>query len=290
MAIPKGNDIYRQTLEVPKWIRYTGKFLQFISISLATRYAAKLFMTPFKYKIPKRESHMDQQSRQEKLIVPQNHKEIVVYNYGSGTKKALLIHGWSGRGTQLVKIADMLLDSGYQTISFDAPAHGKASGKTTHMKEFMEAALYLDEKYGPFDIAIGHSLGGMTILNAIKRGLKLRKVVTIGSGDIVTDIMDDFVHKLGLKPEISERMRNYFENQFGERMNDYSASYAAKKVTIPVLVVHDEHDEEVPVSAAIHIHENLKNSQLFTTKNLGHRKILGNGTVIENIHKYITNT
>jgi alpha-beta hydrolase superfamily lysophospholipase len=45
-------------------------------------------------------------------------------------KKILLVHGWSGRGTQLFKIADELLKQGYSTISFDAPAHGKSPGKT----------------------------------------------------------------------------------------------------------------------------------------------------------------
>jgi esterase/lipase len=43
-----------------------------------------------------------------------------VYQYGQSDKKVLLVHGWSGRGTQLVKIADALLKSGYSTISFDA--------------------------------------------------------------------------------------------------------------------------------------------------------------------------
>jgi hypothetical protein len=51
--------------------------------------------------------------------IPTINKSVVVYQYGSD-KKVLLVHGWSGRGTQLVKIADALLKSGCSTISFDA--------------------------------------------------------------------------------------------------------------------------------------------------------------------------
>jgi alpha-beta hydrolase superfamily lysophospholipase len=85
-------------------------------------------------------------------------------------KRVLLVHGWSGRGTQLFKIADELLKQGYSTISFDAPAHGKSPGKTTIMVDFI-TTIEINKQFGPFDAAIGHSLGGMSVLNA-KKGLK----------------------------------------------------------------------------------------------------------------------
>ncbi|MBC9796681.1 alpha/beta hydrolase, partial [Sinomicrobium weinanense] len=168
----KGNNNgYRQTIEIPKSIRYTGKFLQSLSPGLATKFAAKLFTSPFKYKIPKREQHMDGESRQTRKNIPSIDKEIVVYEYGDSPEKILLVHGWSGRGTQLVKIADALCKAGYSTVSFDAPAHGRADGKTSNMAEFIEAVMLLEKEYGPFKAAIGHSLGGMTLLNAVKKGL-----------------------------------------------------------------------------------------------------------------------
>jgi esterase/lipase len=58
-------------------------------------------------------------------------------------------------------------------------------------------------------------------------------------------------------------------------MNDYSAYKAAKEITIPILVIHDKDDLEVPVKAAQHIYDHLKNGKLLLTEGLGHRKILG---------------
>ncbi|MDP3679253.1 MAG: alpha/beta hydrolase [Flavobacterium sp.] len=280
---------HTQSLKIPRIILLTSKLISFISPKLITLFAAKLFTTPIKHKIPKRELEMDRNSIQKLIPVPAINKEVVLYQYGKSEKKILLVHGWSGRGTQLFKIADELLKAGYSTISFDAPAHGKSPGKTTIMVDFIATILEIDKQFGPFEAAIGHSLGGMSVLNAIKKGLKVNHAVVIGSGDIVEDIMDDFVAKLELKPIISTFLRLHFEKKYQEKMNSYSAFLAAKEMAIPVLVIHDNNDPEVPVKAGIHIHKYLKNGELLLTDGLGHRKILGNHKVIEKTVQFIQN-
>ncbi len=280
---------HTQSLKIPRIILLTSKLISFISPKLITLFAAKLFTTPIKHKIPKRELEMDRNSIQKLIPVPAIDKEVLLYQYGKSEKKILLVHGWSGRGTQLFKIADELLKAGYSTISFDAPAHGKSPGKTTIMVDFIATILEIDNQFGPFEAAIGHSLGGMSVLNAIKKGLKVNHAVVIGSGDIVEDIMDDFVAKLELKPIISTLLRLHFEKKYQEKMNSYSAFLAAKEIAIPVLVIHDNNDPEVPVKAGIHIHKYLKNGELLLTDGLGHRKILGNHKVIEKTVQFIQN-
>lgn len=274
---------------IPKVILFIAKSLQAISTPLTVKFAKKLFSTPIKYKTPKREFEMDAKSHQELVFIPEISKKIMVYKYGSGSKNALLVHGWSGRGTQLVKIADQLVELGYTTISFDAPAHGKSSGTSTLMIEFIASVLELERIHGKFDIAIGHSLGGMTVLNSIKKGLKVDKAVIIGSGNSINDILHDFVKKMKLKPAIADLMRTSFEAAFNESMENYSGSNAAKEVNIPVLVMHDKDDEDVPFTASENIHKTLKNSELYLTENLGHRKILGNEEVILRIKEFILN-
>lgn len=229
---------------------------------------------------------MMEKSTLSKHKVPAIDKEIIVYEYGKSARKVLLVHGWSGRGTQLCKLADMLLDMGFSTVSFDAPAHGKSPGKTTHMLEFIECVHSLEENFGPFDYAIGHSLGGMTLLNAVKRGLSVKKLVVVGSGDKVTDIAEDFAVRIGMNSRIAKRMKERFDRLAGMDIEMLSASFAAQNVHIPVLVIHDTHDTEVPVEAAHHIHENLSEGYLMITKGLGHRKILGDKKVIERIQEF----
>ena len=274
---------------IPSFILYTAKVLQSISKKLTVKFAKKLFSTPIRYKLPKRELEMNSNTKQELIYIPKIGKKIMVYHYGTSAKKVLLVHGWSGRGTQLVKIADKLIDMGYATISFDAPAHGKSPGKTTLMLEFIESILELEKLYGKFDFAIGHSLGAMSILNSIKQGLNVKKAVILGSGDSINDILLDFVSKIQLKPEIATLMRESFEEKFNDSMESYSGAVAAEKVLIPMLVFHDKEDEDVPYTASVNIHNKLKNSELILTDNLGHRKILGDDKVISKIQEFLEN-
>lgn len=272
---------------IPKIILYTAKLLELISTKLVVTFSNRLFTTPIKHKIPKREFDMDKNSTQNLIFIPSIKKEIMVYEYGKNNKKVILVHGWSGRGTQLVKIADKLLELGYSTISFDAPAHGKSPGKTTLMTEFIESILELEKQYGSFEYIIGHSLGGMSTLNSIKRGLNVKKAVIIGSGDSVNDILFDFVNRLKLKSKIAVKMRESFETEYQMDMESFSGNIAAKDVKVPVLVIHDKNDEDVPYTASENIHKNLKNSKLLLTKELGHRKVLGDAKVIESIKNFI---
>ena len=273
-------------LPIPKFIIKTGQFLNLFSTKAVVLYAAKLFTTPIKHRIPKRELEMDTNSIQQLISVPSINKSIMVYEYGKSDKKVLLVHGWSGRGTQLFKIADALLKEGYSTVSFDAPAHGKSPGNSSIMLEFIASIFELEKQFGPFEMAIGHSLGGMAVLNAVKSGFHTDKIVVIGSGDIVQDIIDDFIKKLQLKPEISIKLRDHFENKYDEAMDNYSAFKAAEAIEKPILVVHDENDYEVPVKAGINIHQHVKNGDLLLTQGLGHRKILGDTNVIQKIIEF----
>ncbi len=285
---PNATTKHRQNLEIPKPIRLTGKTLQFISLNLAARFAMHLFTTPFKFKAPKREIEMEKHSEKTRERLPKAKKDFIAYRYGAPQKKkALLIHGWNGRGTQLVTLANMLLKQGYQVVSFDATGHGKSPKNKSNMLEFIEAAFILQEHYGPFDLIIGHSLGGMATINAIKDGLQVKKAVIIGSGDVVQDIIKDFVHQLELKPQVATLMKSSFEKHFNRSMDSFCVHDAAQHIDIPVLVIHDQNDLDVPVSAAYNIAEKLKNGELFITKKLGHRKILGDKIVLSKIKTFI---
>ena len=287
---PSANNITIHSITVPKIpasIIATGKILQFIAPPLAVLFAIKLFRTPIRFKTPAREKMMADSAQKKLVLIPELKKEVMVYSYGYSKRKALLIHGWSGRGTQLFKIADKLLENGFMTISFDAPAHGKSTGKTTMMNEFVKTAQFLEKEFGPFEIALGHSLGGMTVLNAIKQGLNAKKGIVIGSGDVISDIIKEFVAKIQLKPKMADKIKLQFYKNFGEDIDNYSAYIAAKSVKIPILVIHDTEDAEVPVSCAHHIRQNLEQGEILITNGLGHSRILKDSRVIDRIIEFI---
>jgi len=277
-----------QRLLVPTYILVISRFLTTVSPFLASRFAAKLFLTPFKYKLPEREKEMDSNSVQQKVMVPSMNREIITYEYGQSKKKILLVHGWSGRGTQLSKIAEAMKAKGYMIISFDAPAHGKAEGKMSMMPFFIKAIHHMNENYGPFDAIIGHSLGGMSSLRAIRQGLETKKLVIIGTANNISEITRHFAQNMKMNNKVARKMKAYLDNRFNEDMDILSGGESAKHVKTPSLIIHDKKDVDVKINSAYEIHEELENSELMVTSGLGHRRILGNQEVINKIATFIT--
>src|SRR5690554_2430029 len=200
-----------------------------------------------------------------------------------------ILHGWSGRGTQLVSIAKAFKELNYTIVSFDAPGHGKSPKTTTNMKHFIEAVFELEKKYDGFDVVVGHSLGGMTLINCLGRGLQASKAIIIGSGNKTKDITDDFLVSIGMNKKIAPLLIQCFENKYNDKMSHYDVDLHAQNVTVPILIIHDKDDKDVPVKSAESIHKKLINSQLIITKGLGHRKVLGDEKVIESIRDFVLN-
>jgi len=143
------------------------------------------------------------------------------------------------------------------------------------------------KSWNNYNPAIGHSLGGMALLNAVCEGLKIKRLVTIGAADIITDIIQHFTRTLTLKDEVGKKMKANLDQLFGRDIDYASAHNAAKSVHIPTLIMHDENDTDVSVNCAHAIYNELSDGSIHITKNLGHRRILGNKEVIQKIEKFL---
>jgi len=276
----------RQSFKIPRIIIYIGKFLQLFSSGLTVKYVKFLFQKPIRHKRPEAEKYLLEDVKLTMLPVPEIGKNIAVYKWGSGEKKALVVHGWSGRATQMYKIIQAFLDKGYTVYSFDAPAHGASTGKRTMMPEFIKTIHKIANKYGAFDITVGHSMGGIASLNVQGEYQDFKKLVVIGTPDSIFNIFHGFVKQLELKPKIAKKLIQVFEKITGKSIFDFHGSTQAAKIDIPVLVIHDDDDKEVPVTDALNNYKHLKNGKLLRTKGLGHNRILKNKKVVEGIMEF----
>lgn len=275
------------TFAIPRPLIIFGKILQFFSKGLATLYVAKIFSTPLKLPAPERELTMRNSSKKETIKIPGCKAEVQMYIYGYSKKKVLLVHGWAGRGTQLFQIADKVLENRMMVVSFDGPAHGLSSGKRTNMMEFLETIREVNKKYGPFDAAIGHSFGAMSLLNAVADGLKVQKLVTIGADNSIPQAFQYFVQKMELKPSITVRLTELFEEKYNKKLDSLTTEHKAAHINIPTLVIHDSEDKYVPVSSAISIRQKLQDGELLITNGLGHHRIFKDSFVIQRIIDFI---
>ncbi|WP_237275679.1 alpha/beta fold hydrolase [Tenacibaculum ovolyticum] len=282
------SNIFPPSIVIPKPIIALAKFTQFFSTRLTAKFAARIFITPIQFSTPKRESVMLESAQKKIINIPSISKEIKVLSYGYSKKKVLLVHGWAGRSTQLYMIADKLLEKGYMVISFDGPAHGESSGKTTAMPEFIETISEIDKQFGPFEAAVGHSFGGTTLYNSVATNFQIKKLVTVGAADKISDVILNFTNNLKTKPIVATKIKNSFDKRWQQDIDSHSSSIVAKKIKIPTLIVHDSNDGDVPVSCAINIRQNLQEGKLLITKGLGHTKILRNKKVTSEIVTFIT--
>ena len=287
MELLKNKKSLIPSLIIPKPVSYFAKILELISSRLASFFGIRLFITPVNFPIPKREQYMLKSAQKKRLHIPEIKKEIEILSYGYSKKKVLLVHGWSGRSTQLFAFADKLLENGYMVISFDGPAHGKSTGKTTMMPEFLKTIQKINTTFGPFEAAIGHSFGATSLYNAAATFLDIKTFIAIGSGDRISDIISNFVKNLYLNEKSAKKIQLGLEKKWMIHVDDFSSSTVAKKIKIPVLVVHDIIDGDVPVSCAYRIRQNLEKGSLLITNGLGHTKILRNNEIVHKSIKFI---
>ena len=287
MKLLENKKILIPSLVIPKPVSYFAKVLELISVRLASLFGMRLFMTPINYPIPKREQYMLKSAQKKRIFIEDINKEIEILSYGYSRKKVLLVHGWCGRSTQLFTFADKLLENGYMVISFDGPAHGKSSGKTTMMPEFLKTIKKINTTYGPFEAAIGHSFGATSLYIAASDFLTIKSLIAVGSGDKISDIILNFSKNLYLKEKSAQLIQSRLEKKWNLKVNDSSSSTVARKINIPVLVVHDVTDGDVPVRCAYEIRKNLKRGSLLITNGLGHTKILRNEEVIKKSINFI---
>ena len=281
------NTVPKNNFGIPAGLIRTGKTLQFFSKSLAASFVAKLFVKPTRHKTPEREEMMRESAKGEMVLIPSLGYEVMVYTYGYSKTKVLLAHGWSGRGTQMYAIADKILENGMMIISFDGPAHGLSKGKTTSQADFVKTIEFLNSTYGPFEAAIGHSFGSISLLKSVSNGLKLNKLVVIGTEFTITNIIENLIDSLQLKSSIVHKLKKKLDQKYKGDIEFYSAANSAKNVTIPTLILHDTKDKNVDVSSAYKIRQNLVNGELLVTNGLGHHRILRDKDIIDKLVEFI---
>ena len=106
-------------------------------------------------------------------------------------------------------------------------------------------------------------------------------------GDKMRMIFDNYIKTVGLKLTTGALMTSFFEKKFKINIADYSSSTVVRKLNTPTLIIHDEDDADIDVLCASSIVKQHPNALLLKTKGLGHRKILRDEYVLNQIKSFI---
>lgn len=275
----------------PKALVYLPKafsLLEKISPQLAAKLALNLFLRPFRFPLPNREKEALESAKIFKIRV-ENH-EVAIYEWGESKGPVIwVLHGWSGRVTQLSAIIKEFVEIGYKVYGIDAPGHGKSPGKVSNVLLFESALQELNRIKGSPSAYIGHSLGGAVGFLAIRNGIELKKIVSIGAPSISDEILKEFLKKVGLKDSTHKQLESTFEKRFEQPFSNFTAlKWVQPPPEIPVLIIHDKDDRDAPFHHAEKLKEKLPKAELFVTQDLGHNRILRDNEVIKKVISFIT--
>lgn len=251
-----------------------------LSPQLAGRIAYKLWLTPTRFSTPESERAALESAEIAHCNI--NANRIATYSWGHSGPTVLLVHGWSGRGTQLGAFVEPLVEAGFRVLSFDAPAHGSSSGKQTTLYEITGVLLALNNQFGPFESVITHSFGGPCLAVAMQRGLKTSSVVSLSPPARVAALVEKFTDTLAIPEKAGNDFVRRFKDAFGEKvMQQASMDNNVTGLQIPALVIHDEDDADVPWQQGQAVARAWDNARFIKTSGLGHRRILRDASTIK---------
>ncbi|UUY08374.1 alpha/beta hydrolase [Pseudomonas sp. J452] len=223
----------------------------------------------------------------EVIELKSGHLTVPVYSWGMGEKSVLLVHGWEGRSAQLSEFVAPLTSLGLRVLCFDGPAHGRMPGKQTHIGEFADIISLVDSKICKLHGIVAHSLGCTGAVRAAALGVNAKKIVCISPMANLNNAVKNFSALLDLPTKVEKEHRRLLEARFGQDVwMEYSIDSLAKRVKAEGLLIHDQGDREIAHGQSLAIGKHWHNSTLITTQSLGHRKILRDGEVVQQVKAF----
>jgi len=218
--------------------------------------------------LPNQKQYLDNAKLE--VVTTGDHK-IQVYNWPGNNETVLLVHGWESNTWRWHKLIEKLQKENYNIIAFDAPAHGYSTGKILHAPLYAEFVQVMLQKYKP-TVAIGHSMGGMTILyNEYQNpNLVLEKMVTIGSPSEFHEILTHYKNLLGLNSKVVNALKKFVHKKFNFTTDEFSSAKFVETNTKKGLLFHDRFDKIAPYHASVDVHKHWKGSEFISTEGFGH--------------------
>ncbi|MEM1198365.1 MAG: alpha/beta fold hydrolase [Pseudomonadota bacterium] len=211
----------------------------------------------------------------------------------SGLSKVLLLHGWGGQSGLMGAFVSPLLARGHEVVIPDLPGQGSAKGPPVDTRLSALTILELNQRFGPFQCIIGHSLGGLLALmvaaghDVLGGKASVSKVVTINSPVSLSAVIEGLGGAIGLTPKVIEQLRARAEHDLGFCLGDTHAQRLLERANLPALSFHDADDPFIPHAGSLaHLTHHAQKTE-HTTHGLGHISVLEDEAVIRQVVNFI---
>ena len=270
---------------VPKLLGAYLNMLAVVAPSKVGRVGFNIFCTPISP--PVKPHHKTFLSTARQFTFESNGAHLQAYQWGSGQRKILFLHGWQSHSFRWKKYIESYSMEEFSIYAFDAPAHGLSGGKYANIPIYSHAIKVFLEQVGQVDFVVGHSMGCFSLMHALHNHdhLKVDNFVAMGSPGEANDFIHFYKNFTGMNDRTFKYIIDHFVKELNQSPDYFSAPAFAASLSMPGLIIHDEEDEEAPYHHAKRIHAAWPQSKLVTTKGFGHN--LRVPEVVEMVKRFV---
>jgi len=269
-----------------KGARAAFRVLEAAAPALGAAWAERLFFRPPPSRVSPRVHALLASGRSESVRFGRG--TLAAWSWGVGPR-VVLVHGWGSRGGHMGAFVPPLLAAGFSAVAFDAPAHGASPGRHTNIPEIAAALRAVIETRAdqPMAGVIAHSAGGVATACALRDGLALGRAVLLSPAARPDTYAESFGQRFGLGPRIRSRLRRRSERRLGLPWSALDVAAFAPSLEAPVLVVHDEHDRDVPWRNGAEVAAAWPGARFLSTRGLGHQQLLRDAGVVGEVVEFL---
>lgn len=207
-------------------------------------------------------------------------------------QKILIVHGFGSYSYKFEKYIQPLLKKGFEILAFDAPAHGMSEGKMINALIYMRFLQAIEQKWGPVNGFIAHSLGGLAtslLAEQMDQSIK-RKLVLIAPATETRSAITGFYSMFRIKEPVKIEFEQLIIEMTGKAVNHFSIKRVVQSIQLPILWIHDRGDRICQYADTIAVQSmQLPHVQFRITEGLGHNKIYRDKQVMTDIFDFLKN-
>jgi 8-oxo-dGTP diphosphatase len=175
----------------------------------------------------------------------------------------VLVHGWTGNSGTMLYVARPLLEAGYPVFTFDVRRHGRSDDAPyvtiRHFRDDLAQAIRVvrERRPGAPVLVAGHSLGGSAALLVAAAGAPVDGIALIAAPADLMEVTAGMFSDRGLPGGLlTGVLRPFWQRRAGVPFRDLDPAEGARRLQLPLLVVHGDRDARVPAEHARRLAEN----------------------------------
>jgi pimeloyl-ACP methyl ester carboxylesterase len=162
----------------------------------------------------------------------------------------IVLHGWGGNSSLMLPLAPHIHDAGFHALFIDARNHGLSEHDSfSSMPRFAEdLEVAVEWVQGRDDVtavgAIGHSVGAGALIFSASKGVPIDAAVSVSSFAHPGEMMHE---NLPFPKPVVSAILEAVQRTIGYRFDDLAPRSRVVAVDIPLLLVHGDNDDVVPI-------------------------------------------